>query len=164
MEKYFLIIQPNNFYNPEHIEKIVLYDEYKNLIYDGEYNNHIYLDIKKLMIKNALFITYNGELLFNMLWRFWGYNEYKNIIDLMEQFAVIYGEYKDWNTEDGSLYVWQKLETALKYYNLLGYKISDCKVDIYDPTDVLNKTIILYDCMKDWEEKQILKDIEKGVI
>ena len=99
-----------------------------------------------------------------MLWQFWGFNEYKKIIDLMENFAVIYGKYKDWDTEDGSLYIWQKLETALRYYNLKGYKIKECKVDIYDPRDVLEKTIILYDCMKDWEEKQLLRDLEKGVI
>ena len=116
------------------------------------------------MCENAIFITYNGELLKNMLWQFFGFCEYKNIIDLMENFAVIYGKYKDWETEEGSLYIWQKLETALNYYKNRGYKIPDCKVNIYEPLEVINRTIILYDCMKDWEEKQLQKEIRKGVI
>lgn len=164
MKKYFLIIQPDSFVEPLTVERIVLFDEEKSLVLDEPYSNITYLEIKRLMVEGAYFITYNGELLYNMLWQFFGFNEYKRIIDLMEQFAVIYGKYKDWETEDGSLYIWQKLETALKYYNLRGYKIKDCKVDIYDPRDVLEKTIILYYCMKDWEEKQLLRDLEKGVI
>lgn len=164
MKKYFLIIQPNNFNNPLWVDRIVLFNEEKNLILDGLFSPSSYMEIKKLMCEEAIFITYNGELLYNMLWQFWGFNEYKKIIDLMEQFAVVYGKYKDWDTEDGSLYIWQKLETALKYYNLRGYKIKDCKIDIYDPRDVLEKTIILYECMQDWEEKQLLRDLERGVI
>lgn len=163
MEKYFILIQPDDFYSICSVDRIVIFDEERNEILNDVYNAKNHLLVKKLMVEGALFITYNGDLLSRMLWQFWGYNEYKNIIDLMEQFAVIYGKYKYWETEDGEcLYIWQKLKTALKYYNLLGYKISDCKVNIKDPYDALKKTIILYDCMKDWEEKQILKDIEKG--
>lgn len=166
MKKYFLIIQPNNFNNPETVEKIVLFDEEKNLLLDCELTRISYMYIKKLMVENSLFITYNGELLKNMLWQFFGFCEYKNIIDLMEQFAIIYGKYKDWETEDGSLYIWQKLETALIYYRSRGYKnlIKDYRVNIYNPKNVIEKTILLYEAMQDYEEKQAQKDIKKGVI
>lgn len=164
MKKYFLIIQPDNFKNPEKVERIIIFDEDKALIFDCEMTRISYMYVKKLMCENSIFITYNGELLKNMLWQFFGFCEYKNIIDLMENFAVIYGKYKDWETEEGSLYIWQKLETALNYYKNRGYKIPDCKVNIYEPLEVINRTIILYDCMKDWEEKQLQEEIRKGVI
>ena len=83
MKKYFLIIQPDNFKKPKKVERIIIFDKDKALIFDCEMTRISYMYIKKLMSENALFITYNGELLKNMLWQFFGFCEYKNIIDLM---------------------------------------------------------------------------------
>lgn len=154
MKKYFLLIQPNDFYNPERIESIEIKGYNGLSIYSGKYNAKIHLEIKKMLISNALFITYNGDLLNRMIWQFFGFIDYKNIIDLMEIFAIEYGKIKDWETEDGSLYIWQKLTTALNYYRIRGIDIerNDCEVNIYDSADVLNKTVILYYAMKAYEE------------
>ena len=68
---------------------------------------------------------------------------------------------KDWETEDGSLYIWQKLETALNYYRRKGIDIDkkDCIVDIYDPADVMNKTAVLYYAMKAYEENYNIEGV-----
>ena len=65
----------------------------------------------------------------------------------MEEFSVIYGEELDWTYEDGEpLYIWQKLSTALDYYG-----VEDSAVDIYNPMEVIKKTLTLYRKMeKEW--------------
>ena len=69
----------------------------------------------------------------------------QKIKDLMEEFSVIYGEQCGWTDEYGDpLYIWQKLSTALDYYD-----VADSAVDINDPMQVLKKTLSLYRKMKE---------------
>lgn len=155
-EIFFLMIQPEDFdyTKDQKITGVYMKDRSKKIILDEKgFTAKSSLELKRLMTQRAIFITYNGELLRQLLFKFYGFADYKNIIDLMAIFACIYGQAKGWETEEGSLYIWQKLEVALKYYKRLGINIKDCKVNIYDIHDMLEKTIILYDAMKEYDEK-----------
>lgn len=148
---YYIIIQPDNFDEPTDIINIIIMDMEKNLLYSGEMNKEAEKIITELMRKVSIFITYNGELLDNMLNLFF-LKDYKYIVSLMDIFATEYGEYNEYF---GS-YTYKKLELALIYYKNRGYKINDCKVNIYNPMEVLEKTILLYEAMQDWEEKKVV--------
>ena len=93
------------------------------------------MGVKDLLIQDYELVTYNGFLLDHMLWKYWS-REYAKIVDLMECFSLIYACERGWLDEDNTqLYAWQKLSTALSYYDL-----KDCNVDIYNPLDVIKKT------------------------
>lgn len=159
-KKYFVIVQPNNFNSPTKIIDIIIQDMEYNNVYHNES-----LDFRKdflfnLCEKNTILITYNGYLLDDMLNQFFGISNYKNIINLMEDFARIKG---DWNDYFES-YTWNKLENALNFYKSKGIDIHYGIVDINNARIVIYCTHYLYDAMQEYEEKQIIEEIEKGVI
>ena len=78
----------------------------------------------------------------------------------MEDFARIKG---DWNDYFES-YTWNKLENALNFYKSKGIDIHYGIVDINNARIVIYCTHYLYDAMQEYEEKQIIEEIEKGVI
>lgn len=114
------------------------------ILLDATYDCDSYLYVRDLLVNRVELITYNGNLLDRMIWKFWNWDNTK-IKDLMEEFSVIYGEQCGWTDEYGDpLYIWQKLSTALDYYD-----VADSAVDINDPMQVLKKTLTLYRKMKE---------------
>ena len=143
-KKLFMIVQPNHFNkeyleNTQKAERIIVMDLRGKVLMDDTFNADSYLYVRRLLSENVELITYNGCLLRHMIWKFWNYDS-NRVRDLMEEFSVIYGEELDWTYEDGEpLYIWQKLSTALDYYG-----VEDSAVDIYNPMEVIKKTLTLY--------------------
>lgn len=159
-EKYFMIIQPNNFENPTMIKEIVLLDENSNIVYDERFSKKAKKYIVDLCNKNCIFITYNGFLLDDMLSQFFGISDYKNIINLMEDFAKIKGDFNEYFES----YTWSKLQDALYWYDDKEVCTPRLTVNIYNAFSVINATYYLFNSMQLYEELQIEKEIEKGVI
>lgn len=142
-KKLFIIIQPTTFtYNendyPQMIKEIIIMDLRGKIILREEFNCKSYLIVEKILRSETKLITYNGLLLCNMIYKFWNRDDFK-IEDLMEEFSFIYKEEKDWISSDNNPYCWKKLTDALTYYNV---KKND--VNIFDPLDVIKKTMTLY--------------------
>jgi hypothetical protein len=143
-KKLFMIVQPDHFNkeyleNTQKAERIIVMDLRGKVFMDDTFNADSYLYVRRLLSENVELITYNGCLLRHMIWKFWNYDS-NRVRDLMEEFSVIYGEELDWTYEDGEpLYIWQKLSTALDYYG-----VEDSAVDIYNPMEVIKKTLTLY--------------------
>lgn len=159
-EIYFLIIQPDDFEFSKKVERVILRDYHFNVVIDDDYSEFVKEFIVDLCNKNVVFITYNGYLLENMLEMFFGVSYYKNIINLMEDFARVKGDY---NKEFES-YTWSKLQTALNWYADKSVSVHLIKVDINNANSVLYATYYLYEAMQKYDEKQIIEEIEKGAI
>ena len=149
-KQVYIIIQPDHFSNEDEIpntqlvESIVVLDEDGYVLLNDGFNCESYLFVKDLLTQDYELVTYNGYLLEHMLWKFWNC-ETANIVDLMEDFAIVYAKDHGWY-KDGEepFYVWKKLITALEYY----YGEQDEDVDIYKPFEVIEKTRFLHIAMK----------------
>lgn len=132
--------------NKQLIERIIILNMNGDVKLDDGFNCKSYLYICDLLNMGFELITYNGYLLESMLWKYWNREDAK-IVELMEPFAELYGESREWIDDDGKpLYIWQKLSTALRYYG-----IQDSEVDIYNPMEVIQKTRLLHIAMTDDE-------------
>ena len=158
-KQVYIIIQPDHFTNEDEIpnkqlvERIVALDEDGLILLNDGFNCESYLFVNDLLTQGCELITYNGYLLEHMLWKFWNC-ETANIVDLMEDFAIVYAKKQGWYTESEPFYVWRKLITALEYY----YGEQDEDVDIYNPLEVIEKTRFLHIAM---EKSKARKSHEK---
>lgn len=159
-KKYFVIVQPDNFNSPTKIVDIIIQDMEYNNVYHNESLEFLKDFLFNLCERNTIFITYNGYLLEEMLDMFFGISDYKNIINLMEDFARIKGDYNEYFES----YTWSKLEDALNFYKNKGIDIHFGIVDINSARIVIYCTHYLYDAIQEYEEIEIQEEIKKGVI
>ena len=147
-KKLYVIVQPdhhNKEYteNTQKAERIIVMDLYGETLLDAGFTADSYLYIRRLLSKNVEFITYDGDLLRHMIWKFWNW-ENINILDLQAVFTMFYGKHKGWTDKSGNPFsIWQPLSAALEYYDE-----QDNSVDLADPLDVITKTMTLHRKMK----------------
>ena len=98
---------------------------------------HEWIPIVRGIVDSAdLVIDYNTYFDFGFLAR-WGISlENKTVVDVMEEFAEIYGEWNDYFLD----FKWQKLTTAAAYY---GYKFK-----AHDSLEDVKATLYIYNKMR----------------
>ena len=151
-----VIIQPDHFcdsYDIEDVSRIIVLKFSHKQMFENDYSYDIIYDSDKIdkdifniicsnINKNNV-VTYNGSLLMNLIEAInsdptmFTEDVYRhNVIDLMNVFSSIHSPKNKW----------YKLVNALKYYDY------ETNVDIYDPMDVAEKTLILYRLMKNHDD------------
>lgn len=145
--KYIILLQPEDFDDNRNILKtIVLMDMRGKIIINDSFNAHTYLKLRKILIDESVkLITYNYNMLWSLIYTYFRIDLQDNkVIDLMSEFAEIYGQLPEWVDNIDSWeypvhYTWQKMSTCLGYY-----KVKNNNVDIYNPVDVVKKTLTIY--------------------
>jgi|GEM_PF-4535977 len=143
--KYMILVQPTEFnkYETELIDRIIVLDMRGKILLDDNFNCNTYRFVRQLLLLECELITYNGTLLSNMIYCYWNF-ENPNILDLMDKFSYVYQEENSWDSwYCDNPYRWQKLQTSLRYYHVKNFI-----VNIYNPHEVIKKTLTLYRKMK----------------